>query len=165
MDLLVQARRQVLGLTMADVELRRAQEDDFSEVMSLERKSFPLDAYPDEVLRRRMIEYPQGFLVALQDGKIVGYIAAWVVSRKARIDSMAIDEQYRRRGIGSLMLDTVLDHFKRNGHKTVELKVRPTNTGAIKLYATFGFQVVGVEPRYYQSDGSDAFLMSTESKD
>lgn len=149
---------------MLQVELKHFHESYFSDIMSLEQQAFPLDAYSPEILRKRIEEYPEGFFVAIHQKQIIGYIAAWIIGGKARIDSMSVDKDYRMQGVGSKMLGVALDHFKSRGFQEVELEVRPTNKEAINLYIKFGFVKVGIKRHFYQSDGSDALLMKASFK-
>lgn len=144
---------------MSNYHVRHFREDDFLELVKLEQETFPLDAYTPEMLRERISKYTEGFWIALRDDKIIGYIAAWIINRQARIDTMAVAAEHRNKGIGSLLLRTALEHFTEKGYYNVELEVRPSNTAAIQLYKKFGFKVVGLKPRYYKADNSDALLM------
>ena len=144
---------------MTAVRLRAFYKDDFEWIMALERSAFPLDAYTPAMLRQRIDVYREGFRVAVIGDELVGYIAAWVLNGKARIDSMAVADQHRRCGIGSAMVDFALRHFREQGFKEVELEVRPANQNAIELYKKLGFIETGIKPRYYEADGSDALLM------
>ena len=139
--------------------MRHFREDDFLELVKLEQETFPLDAYTPEMLRKRISKYTEGFWIALRDDKIIGYIAAWIINRQARIDTMAVAAEHRNKGIGLLLLRTALEHFTEKGYYNVELEVRPSNIAAIQLYKKFGFKVVGLKPRYYKADNSDALLM------
>ena len=68
----------------------------------------------------------------------------------------------RRRGIGRLLLGTVLDEARRRGLRLVGLEVRPSNAGALRLYESFGFRVVGRRRGYYYDTGEDALVMQAE---
>ncbi len=144
---------------MSDYCVRHFHEGDFPEIMKLEQEAFPLDAYTPEMLRERISKYPEGFWVALKDDKIIGYISAWIINRKARIDTMAVATEHQNKGIGTRLLRAALEHFMGKGYYDIELEVRPSNTAAIHFYKKFGFEVVGLKPRYYRADNSDALLM------
>lgn len=149
---------------MSDYYLRHFRDSDFPELMRLEEDTFPLDAYSPEMLRERISKYPEGFWVAVTRGKIIGYIAAWVLNGQARVDTMAVAVKHQNKDIGSSLLKAALDHFAEKGYDNVELEVRPTNAAAIYLYKKFGFKVVGLKHCYYESDNSDALLMRRITK-
>ncbi|MEB3757544.1 MAG: ribosomal protein S18-alanine N-acetyltransferase [Desulfurococcales archaeon] len=115
------------------------------------------------------------FLVALCDGRIVGYIMnrietkidrsnilLWKTVKVGHVISIAVLPEYRNRGLGSRLLEKAIDLMKQNyGIKKVYLEVRISNEVAINLYKKFGFTIKERIPRYYR-DGEDAYLMEKE---
>ena len=115
------------------------------------------------------------FLVAVCDGRIVGYIMNrietkinknslfhWKTYKVGHVISIAVLPEYRNKGIGSTLLTRAIELMKKNyGVKKVYLEVRVSNEGAIRLYNKFGFQIEDVIPHYYR-DGEDAYLMEKE---
>jgi ribosomal-protein-alanine N-acetyltransferase len=139
--------------------LRPLRHEELPLIMQMEAEAFPLDAYSVDMMEKRLSAYPQGFLVAEVEGKVVGYIIGWVVSGRARIDSMAVSRPWRGKGIGKAMMNHVLRHFENLGFDEVELEARPENVVAIGLYEALGFSLERVIPHYYESDGSPAKRM------
>jgi [ribosomal protein S18]-alanine N-acetyltransferase len=62
---------------------------------------------------------------------------------EAHILSIALDPAYQRRGLGRSLLQRGLDYLAQQGASRVRLEVRPDNTGALRLYESFGFVAVG----------------------
>ncbi len=58
--------------------------------------------------------------------------------------SVYVHRQYRARGVGSLLLDALLDRSRELGYHKVVLTAMAHNTAARALYARFGFREVGV---------------------
>ena len=71
---------------------------------------------------------------------------------------MAVHPQERRRGLGSQILQKLIDEGLAEGVTDVTLEVRVSNAPAIALYKSFGFEEAGVRPHYYQ-DKEDALIM------
>ncbi|MFZ8795828.1 MAG: ribosomal protein S18-alanine N-acetyltransferase [Acidilobaceae archaeon] len=73
--------------------------------------------------------------------------------------SIAVREQYRRRGIGSKLLEETI-RVMRDVYKTdsIYLEVRVSNIPAIRLYEKYGFKKARIIKGYY-SDGEDAYVM------
>ena len=90
---------------------------------------------------------------------ITGWIAAWVVEDEVHVLDVAVASPFRRQGIGSRLLQAVLQSKQASHAATALLEVRPDNHGAIEMYKRAGFEVVGVRRRFY-SNGDDAFLMN-----
>lgn len=61
--------------------------------------------------------------------------------------------------MGENLLRGVLEYFRRNHVKTVELQVNVHNSFAIKVYEKLGFRIKRTLRGYYSS-GKDAYLMN-----
>ena len=86
-------------------------------------------------------------LVAESEGKIVGAVWVRVMNDYGHIDnntpSLAISlyKGYRNRGIGTELLQRMLDHLKEEGYRQVSLSVQKANY-ALRMYLKTGFEVV-----------------------
>lgn len=58
------------------------------------------------------------------------------------MDGIAVDPDYRGRGIGGRLLRNIVDHARTHGFATVRLDVIDTNPDAQRLYERFGFSAV-----------------------
>ncbi|MFC1990754.1 ribosomal protein S18-alanine N-acetyltransferase [Chloroflexota bacterium] len=94
---------------------------------------------------------------------IAGFAGIWVLTDEAHITNIAVRERYQRRGIGELLLISVIDMAKELKADIMTLEVRASNTNAQKLYDKYGFKEVGLRPAYYIDNREDGVLMSTES--
>ena len=75
---------------------------------------------------------------------------------------LMVDERFRRRGIGSLLLDEAVTWARASGIHKLELHVFPWNEPAIALYESYGFEREGYRRRHYERAGEyvDAILMA-----
>jgi len=92
---------------------------------------------------------------------ICGYVGFWVMADEAHITTIAVSEELQRRGIGELLLLTVIDRARELYANVVTLEVRVSNTGAQNLYLKYGFQQVGLRKAYYTDNREDAYIMTT----
>ena len=95
--------------------------------------------------------------------RLLGFLAARVVTGELHINNIAVREEYRRCGVGSLFLRQALREAPRRGAKRIMLEVRGGNYPAIKLYQKYGFKVWGKRERYYQAPEEDALIMGREA--
>lgn len=103
------------------------------------------------------------FLVAELDGRsVVGYAGFWVEGKQAHIAKLAVHPDYRRRGIGSVLLEHLLDQVRRLGLPRAYLEVRRSNVVAQELYRRFGFRFERVQARAYPNNGEDAFVFARD---
>ncbi len=113
------------------------------------RASIPLNLI-SRIRRRRASPAP-----------IVGYGGFWLMAGEAHISTIAVRPELRRRGIGELLLVTMLDRATELGAEVATLEVRVSNIAAQSLYRKYGFRRVGLRPRYYRNN-EDALIMTTD---
>ncbi|MHC1579833.1 MAG: GNAT family N-acetyltransferase [Candidatus Alkanophagales archaeon] len=102
---------------------------------------------------------PEGFLVAEVGGVVVGFVVALLSTpEEGRIFAIAVDRDFRRRGIATELLNVAFDLIRSWGARSVRLEVRAHNYAARRLYRKLGFVDFGYVPAYY-SDGEAAILM------
>ncbi len=92
--------------------------------------------------------------------RLAGMIVMWMILDEAHIGTIAVHPDYRRMGIGRKLLAEALLTAAREKAKQAFLEVRRSNTAALGLYISFGFEVVGMRPRYYSDNHEDALLMT-----
>ena len=95
--------------------------------------------------------------VALDDSRVVGYIAFENVIDEGSIAELAVAPEYRRKGIGRKLVELMLTSV--DGVRTVCLEVRASNGPAILLYKAMGFEIVTVRKDYYDSPRENAYIM------
>jgi ribosomal-protein-alanine N-acetyltransferase len=158
--------------------------DDIEEVMVIERQSFPLpwswNAYMHElrdnqhshyiVVRqklpqapplpfwRRLIGYPRP-----RPAPVLGYGGFWLIVDEAHVSTIAVAQEWRGRGLGELLLLSMIRQCLGLGAHVLTLEVRLSNTLAQKLYAKYGFSVVGERKHYYRDNGENAYLMTVQN--
>ncbi|MCL7459468.1 ribosomal protein S18-alanine N-acetyltransferase [Micromonospora echinofusca] len=100
------------------------------------------------------------YLVATDDGEVLGYAGLAVAPPdEAWVQNVAVRRDAQRRGIGRLLLEALLAEAARLGARSTLLEVAADNAPAQKLYATYGFEPIGVRRGYYQPSNTDALVM------
>lgn len=99
-------------------------------------------------------------LVARQGPTIVGFALARTVFEEAELLLIATHPDVRRRGVGLLLTQAVIDRSARKGAKMVFLEVREGNP-ALALYLHVGFLQVGQRQNYYRGKSGDYFSALT----
>jgi ribosomal-protein-alanine N-acetyltransferase len=132
---------------------------DLDEVVAIERASFTMPWSRSAFLYEMEQNQVARCLVMREAGHVVGYVCLWEVADEMHVTNIAVHPRQRRRGIGRLLLRSVLDDGRTREIRVVVLEVRPSNVEAIALYESFGFQVVGRRRGYYYDTGEDALVM------
>ncbi len=99
------------------------------------------------------------FKVVKVGGRVVGYGGFWLVLDEAHISNIAVHPDYRRRGLGRMLLIHLLEEAVSRGASKASLEVRRSNAAAQEIYGGFGFRVVGVRKHYYSDENEDALIM------
>ena len=170
--------------TGADIELRSAMETDAEDLLNYlkitnaespylicepEEITMTLDEEKSFILRKAEDER-ELLLLAFADGKHIGNCSLMSVGNSVRYKhrcmiAIALYKDYCGRGIGRLMLETVLSEAKKIGFEQAELEVVTVNEGAVALYESVGFVKCGLLPNSMKyKDGStvDSYWMVKE---
>jgi ribosomal-protein-alanine N-acetyltransferase len=133
--------------------------DDVTAVEVLERRLFPVDAWPMQMFFDELAQIDtRRYVVAEADGKIVAYAGLMCIEPIADVQTIAVVPEFEGRGIGSAILTELIEEARRRGAVEVLLEVRADNPRAQALYMRFGFEQIHVRRRYYR-DGTDALIM------
>jgi L-phenylalanine/L-methionine N-acetyltransferase len=104
--------------------------------------------------------------VVEDDGRIVARLSLsrdpHQASRHVADLGLMVAADYRRRGIGTALLEEAVRWAHESEIRKLELHVFPWNEPALRLYESFGFEREGLRRRHYARDGDyvDAILMA-----
>jgi ribosomal-protein-alanine N-acetyltransferase len=96
-----------------------------------------------------------------QNRCIVGYSVLMLVLDEAHLLNISIAAGHQGRGLGRALLAHMQDTARQHGAQQMFLEVRPSNTPALRLYESFGFNEMAIRRGYYPARGGreDAILM------
>ncbi len=150
-------------------KLRKFTPDDLQSVIHINRYCLP-ENYMDFFFMDLHKRFSETFIVAEQDGKIVGYIMCRIevglaslglggLIRKGHVVSIAVLPQGRRKGVAHALMTRAIEGMCHYKAKLCYLEVRKTNAPGVALYKKLGFEVSRMINGYY-SDGEDAYVMT-----
>ena len=99
-------------------------------------------------------------LICKKDNLMIGFIIFSPISSEAHILSISVRNEMQSKGIGTLLLKSMLDQCKVMNYKKIFLEVRVSNEKAINFYEKFGFSKDAIRNNYYTDNSEDALLMS-----
>ena len=132
---------------------------DLPVVAKLDQLSFS-QPWPSDAFEAELANINSRCWVTEVDGRVVAAIVLWRVLDEAHIATIAVHPDFRRRGIGKALLKASMDAAYAEGARIYHLEVRAGNLAAQKMYAEFGYEIVGRRPKYYQNNGEDALLLT-----
>lgn len=150
------------GRVVERILIRPLEPEDLDDVVRIEAASFP-EPWPREAFVAAL-ESPDvaQILVAVQPsrpkGSVLGYACFWLVRSELHLANIAVDADYRRKGIATLLIERVEEAALIASARYVVLEVRSTNEPARALYEKLGFVKAGIDEGFY-FDGEDADIL------
>lgn len=135
--------------------------DDVNEIVNLEHQLFT-SAWNASDFRYEILENQFSHNFVLEDQEIMGYVGIWITYEQSQITTIGIRPQYQGQGLGRLLMEKSIEFAKRQGCEVMSLEVRVSNTKAISLYESLGFEKKAIRKNYYQDNHEDADLMVKE---
>lgn len=135
--------------------------DHLDELEKLERICFSRP-WSKKMLGEELENDCAAFLVAEEPEthRVLGYAGVLVMADEGYITNVAVFPDYRRQGIAAQIIKVFCDFAAGNHLSFLTLEVRPTNTAAIELYRSFGFEEVGRRKNYYDLPKEDALILT-----
>ena len=94
------------------------------------------------------------------DRSILGYGGLWMMVDEGHVCTLGVRAEWRGRGLGELLLLSLIEAAYERGANEVTLEVRESNLVAQSLYGKYGMQVIGRRRGYYTDNREDALIMS-----
>lgn len=140
------------------ITVRTLTKSDIEEVLQIERQCFPVP-WSLESFKKEFKNSFARYVVAFIDGQIVGYGGVWLVIDEGHITNIAVREGFRKKGIASEILKSLIKICKNRDITSMTLEVRESNLAARNLYKKHGFMEAGIRPKYYGDNNENALIM------
>jgi ribosomal-protein-alanine N-acetyltransferase len=133
----------------AEVVIRQMRVGDVADVVAIERSAYQ---FPwSEGIFRDCLRVGYVCRVMTMSRQVMAYGVMSIGAGEAHILNLCVSEPYRCRGVGKRMLTSLIERATVAGMAEAFLEVRPSNTTAIRLYLSMGFEQVGTRRGYYQA--------------
>lgn len=137
---------------VTEARYRAARLEDLVDIEAIETTQFAELSYPYFALRQFFDLHGPHWIVAELDGAVCGYaMVAFGPEEVAWLMGLGVQKQSQGRGLGSGLMERVLELCREERREQVLLTVRPTNQAAYKLYEQTGFRRIDHEERYFGS--------------
>lgn len=127
-------------------------------IMEIEKDSFAIP-WSRGAVEKELSNKFAIYVVAVEKGKVLGYGGMWHVVNEGHITNIAVHKDYRRKGIGELIIGKLAEIAEEKEMLGLTLEVRKSNTPALELYKKNGFKLEGIRPEYYEDNKEDAYIM------
>jgi len=154
----------VTDIGQRDLEIREFLESDLDQVMAIELESYPIPW--SRSLFELSLKSADECWVICEGGALCGYAIISNVLDEAHLLNICISQKRARKGYGRNLLRYVIARAIAREAAMFFLEVRVSNSAAIDMYFSEGFNEVGVRPNYYpaKKGREDALLMTLELK-
>ncbi|MFH0968721.1 MAG: GNAT family N-acetyltransferase [Methanobacteriota archaeon] len=137
---------------MAGIVVRPVSEGDFPEVCIFEQRRLECPYQAAVFVRQAMVLWPDSFLVAEQNGYLVGFLICSKVTADPQygwVIRVQVSEDMRRKGVATAMLHHAHETMQEAGVCHMMLSCSPDNESALALYSRMGYRVVCHETGYF----------------
>lgn len=140
------------------VDILKCQIHDIPEISKLEKKYIP-GGWSENAFSEWLENNNTVIIKAVLNDKIVGFAnGSWVMD-EGELLNIAVDENFRKRGIASLLLEFLEKYFMEKNVEKIFLEVREKNFSAIKFYEKHSFIKNGLRKNYYKNPSDNGVLM------
>lgn len=142
------------------IEMRDATKLDIPLLLSIENALFQDEAWSGEVFESEFALHgtTRTYRVIEENNEVVAYFGLAIVDDTADITTIAVRADFQGRGIGTKLMQEILDIAAKRNLRKIMLEVKPENLAAISLYQKFDFEVIGLRRNYY-GPSKDALTM------
>ncbi|BAK46167.1 MAG: ribosomal protein S18-alanine N-acetyltransferase [Lachnospiraceae bacterium] len=141
-----------------EVILRGMRESDAAQAAELEAACFSMP-WSEQGFLEGMRSENTIFCAAEAEGRLAGYCGLYTAADEGEITNVAVREDFRRRGIGRMLIREIQKQAARRGIRSIYLEVRESNTAAQAVYEKTGFSVCGCRKNFYRNPREDARVM------
>lgn len=143
---------------MDNLEISNMTISDFENISSILTSDFD-NFWSCQTLLSELNNTNSYYIVAKLNTKVVGFAGIWKSVDDVHITDIVVKKDFRKNGIGSLLLQKLISVAKELKFKELTLEVNSNNEPAKKLYLKFGFKELGIRKRYYNNT-DDAIIMT-----
>jgi ribosomal-protein-alanine N-acetyltransferase len=144
------------------MEIKRFRWWHIAEVLRIEEDLFGVEKWSAAMFWNELAQR-NFYVVAVDDDGLLGYAGLAVNGDESWVQNIAVRRTAQRRGVGRELLESLLGEAGRRGIKQTLLEVAVDNAPAQHLYATYGFEPVGIRRGYYQPSNTDALVMMRDA--
>ena len=149
---------------MTELTITPMEPEHLAQIAALEAACFS-DPWPESILAHELQNPLSLWLCAMDGDTVAGYIGSQTVLGESDMMNLAVCPDYRRRGIGRALVLALCGALKKQMlASALTLEVRDSNAPAAALYASLGFEQIGLRKNYYQHPKEDARILRKELK-
>jgi len=142
--------------------IRSATAEDLPAILAIEAKAEHAAHWPEKKYREMLESQTSRRLVLVLEerGTVQGFVIGHLLDQECEIENLVVASDFRRRGWGSKLLQSLIDAAHQAGVTAFSLEVRDSNLAARALYNRIGFVENGRRKQYYREPEEDGILFT-----
>lgn len=120
------------------------------------------DFWNYQIFKQELENKNSKYLVIKEHDEIIGFAGIKIIIDEADIMNIVVKKSHRNQGIGSILLQNLIDLATKTNLNSLTLEVNEKNFPAIYLYEKFGFKKISTRKKYYKND--DGIVMQINIK-
>lgn len=140
-----------------DIKIEKMSITDLNDIKDNLKNDFD-DFWNYNILKEELENNTSKYIVAKIDNKVIGFAGIKIIIDEADIMNIVTKKSHRNKGIGTLLLKSIISIASELQLSSISLEVNEENLPAIHLYEKFGFENLGVRKNYYQD--KNAIIMT-----
>ena len=149
-------------MTAVALEIRRLTLIDLDAIEAIEQRAYRTP-WSRSMFASELAKPSSICLGAFEGERLIGYVVNSRYVDAWHVMNVAVDPDYRRRGIATQLLERLFELTVDDERRGYTLEVRVSNTSAIALYERLGFESRGIRRGYYTDNREDALIMWRDS--
>jgi ribosomal-protein-alanine N-acetyltransferase len=141
------------------MKIEEMQMIDYEKIKDILQTEFD-DFWTPTVLKSELENSNSKYFVAKENDEILGFAGIIILPDDVEITNIVTKKSERKKGIGNLLLDKLIEIAKKTGRDNISLEVNEKNFVAINLYEKNGFEKIGIRKKYY--NGTDNAIIMTK---
>lgn len=140
------------------ITIAKMSREHLSDVAAIEKMSFSMPWSVESL--ELMLTDQASALVALEDGRVLGYVGMMCVLDEGQIINVAVHPDARRCGVGRSLMQAAEAYAKERGIVFLSLEVRESNIAARSMYSSLGWEEQGIRKGFYSHPVENACVMT-----
>lgn len=146
---------------LKSLQVKEAEIEDIRDVLILEKEcglsGWKPEDYYEEIHREGSLA-----LIAKIENRAIGFLTARSATNEIDILNIGVSPKYQKLGIGSSLLNNLLERVYETPVESIWLEVRESNTNAITFYRKKGFRQIQIRRNFYAQPVENAIVMRRE---
>lgn len=132
--------------------------EDIARASHIERLSFP-NPWSSNIFSVELEKEDFAFYYVMEyQHSLIAYAGYWRIRNEAHLVTFAVHPAFRRKGLGSQLLQHIFEKIEKQNLDKVTLEVRSSNSTAQRFYQELGFERIAIRPHYYIDTNEDAII-------